>query len=81
MTVYPNPASGKVNINYTITHAQPVKIEVTNMTGQKVKEINTSAHDSEITEEINVSDLRPGIYTVRLISQEGEMVRKLVVGK
>jgi hypothetical protein len=80
LEVYPNPASGSVNISYTVASAQSVKIEVSDMTGQKVKEINTTAHISENFEKINISDLRSGIYTVRLTTQDGsEMVRKLVL--
>jgi hypothetical protein len=80
LEIYPNPASGSVNVSYMVTRAQSVKIEVSDMTGQKVREINTTAHSSENLEKINVSDLRSGIYTVRLTTQDGsEMVRKLIL--
>ena len=80
MEVYPNPASGVVNISYTVAGAQSVIIDVSDMTGKKVKEINTSAHNADNTEKINTSDLQSGIYTVRLITHDGsEMVKKLVL--
>ena len=41
LEVYPNPASNSVNISYTVSHAQTVSIEISDMTGKKVKEINT----------------------------------------
>jgi len=79
MQLYPNPAAGLVTIRYTTSQPQPVRIEVSDMTGKKVKEINTTAHVADNAEEINISDLSAGIYTVRLISQDGENVRKLVI--
>ena len=81
MTVYPNPAADKININYTVTHAQPVKIEMTDVTGKKVREMNATAHSADNTEQLNVSDLRSGIYFVRLITQDGEMMKKMVLAK
>jgi hypothetical protein len=79
MDVYPNPTSGQVNISYTLSHAQPVQIEITDMTGQKLKEINATAHSAENTQSIDVSALRSGIYTVRLLTQDGEMVKRMVL--
>ena len=80
LEIYPNPTSGIVNINYTVAGAQSVMIEVSDMTGKKVKEINANAHNSDNLEKINVSDLQAGIYTVRLTTQDGsEIVKKLVL--
>ena len=79
MQLYPNPAAGIVNIKYTASQPELVRIEVSDMTGKKVKELNTTAHIADNSDEINISDLGAGIYTVRLISQDGENVKKLIV--
>jgi hypothetical protein len=79
MLVYPNPASGKVNIDFATAHSQTVKIELTDMTGKKVKEISAYAHGGENIQEVDVTELHSGIYIAKLITQEGESVRKLVV--
>ena len=79
MQVYPNPATGKVNIDYATAHAQNVKIELTDMTGKKVKELNVYAHGGENIQELEVNELHSGIYIAKLITQEGESMRKLVV--
>ena len=80
LEVYPNPASSSVNINYSVSHAETVRIEVSDMTGKKVKEINASARNSNNQEKIDVSDLHSGIYTVRLMTEDGgETVSKLVL--
>ena len=80
LEVYPNPASNSVNISYTVSHAQTVSIEISDMTGKKVKEINTNAHNADNLDRINVSDLQSGMYTIRLMTQDGsEMVKKLVL--
>lgn len=79
MLVYPNPASGKVNIDFATAHAQTVKIELSDMTGKKVKEISTYAHGGENIQEMDVTEFHSGIYIAKLITLEVESVRKLVV--
>ena len=49
------------------------------MTGKKVEELSVYAHGGENIQELEVNELHSGIYIAKLITQEGESVRKLVV--
>lgn len=76
VNVYPNPTSGKVNIGYTLTNNQPLTIEVTNMSGAVVEKKVVNGGFG--TAELNLFDLAPGVYQVRMTNNGESTVKKLV---
>ncbi|NOX85267.1 MAG: T9SS type A sorting domain-containing protein [Chlorobi bacterium] len=72
MVVYPNPASGKINISSPETVRQ---IELINYTGQTV--LVKQANDKKIT--LNVNGLKPGIYIARVKTENDIVTRKIVL--
>jgi hypothetical protein len=69
-SLYPNPASEIINI----TSSNALKsASIYNVSGQKVKDINTSFTN------INISNLHSGIYYVKLKTEGGEATQKFVV--
>lgn len=67
-SVYPNPASGQV----TIRSDKPATVSISDMSGKVI-------YSSEIVNSLNVKDLSPGIYMVRLNRDENSRVTKLVI--
>ena len=65
--IYPNPSSGIFNINTT---NKIDKIEVYTIEGKRILTSNVSS--------IDLSGFSDGIYTARIISNSGVMIRKLV---
>jgi len=63
MNVYPNPANNIISINYVPTQNEINILSITNILGQTLiqKPINCISN-SMITENIDLSDLSPGIY-------------------
>ena len=73
LNVYPNPAKTQV----TVTSSSSIdRIEVTNISGQKVYE-NATVGANQTT--INVADLQNGAYFVRVYSENCVITRKLIV--
>lgn len=67
--LYPNPVSNIL----TIESKLPLKkIEVFSIFGQRVKEVNSSFNS------ISVKNLSRGIYIIRIYSENGTIVRKLI---
>ncbi len=60
-SLYPNPANGKFSI--TSTTKPLTNVEIYNLLGQKVLDLNFSNTNSE---EINISSLKSGIYLVNI---------------
>ncbi|TCO09383.1 fasciclin domain-containing protein [Natronoflexus pectinivorans] len=79
-SVFPNPARGQVNIQFELTSAGTVSLELFNVTGQRVggRTIgNLPSGYNTITE--SVTDLIPGIYFVVIKSGQQQSVSKIQV--
>jgi len=85
--VFPNPASGLVQINFTsqvTSHISPVasqtELSILDMNGNKIQTlVNKNQSPGEYTIQFNASTLPAGIYLVRLQAGEGVVTKKLVV--
>jgi hypothetical protein len=62
ISIYPNPTSETLLVNYSGKISRPVKLEIIDQSGKKVL---TREILNQLTE-IAVKDLAPGIYFVRL---------------
>ncbi|WP_158635187.1 T9SS type A sorting domain-containing protein [Formosa maritima] len=69
ITVYPNPVSNYINIA-TTNHIQ--KVDIFDILGKKVKQESRS-------NKINVNHLQAGIYLVKVITDKGQITKKIVI--
>jgi hypothetical protein len=75
---YPNPANNHVNFNVNGTGAGMSSVEVRNLLGSLVREINVTGNSGKITFE--TSDLPEGVYFCSLlVNGESTATRKIVV--
>ncbi|HEY3372259.1 MAG TPA: T9SS type A sorting domain-containing protein [Prolixibacteraceae bacterium] len=74
MSIFPNPASNLVNITYK-GGAGEVNLMLLDMNGKLVLQKTIS----ETISQINISGLQPGIYYARMVSQNWNVVSKLVI--
>ena len=75
LTVFPNPNTGMFTINLLSDIDEPVKIVVTNMVGEKVKEI-MSATNQKNEVQLNTT---PGIYLIYVSGDHTRSVAKVVI--
>jgi hypothetical protein len=75
VNIYPNPASNQVTI-YDVQGAI-LQIEIYNALGEKVLSQQPATSQGQLT--IDVSDLTPGIYFVRLANESEFVIRKVLV--
>ena len=78
-TLYPNPTSSVFSISSN-THFENGEIQIYSINGQLVKaiEINTSLN-SKATYTFNVSDLKTGLYTVKLTANNTLLKSEILV--
>ncbi|MBO7226840.1 MAG: T9SS type A sorting domain-containing protein, partial [Bacteroidales bacterium] len=67
ISVYPNPASEAIVINAD----EVLKVEILDMQGRSVMV-------RENTKEIDVSRIEDGVYTLRIVTPQGDAIRKIV---
>jgi hypothetical protein len=74
--IWPNPAGNFVNIQLNSTISGDVDIEIFNINGKKVANFQKEAAQ-EIR--LNIDELNAGVYLVKVISNEANYTKKLLV--
>ena len=79
---FPDPFSSTTTVSYTLENASPVKLEVYDMLGRRVDTLvqgDQSAGTYSLT--FDASQLASGLYLLRLETNQGQKVEKMVVTK
>jgi hypothetical protein len=77
---FPNPFSGTTNVQVQLETASNLTLVVTNMTGQKVLEINKGYVPAQThTFSIDASDLQSGVYFYTVTAGASQVTKKMIV--
>ncbi|MEI7661859.1 MAG: C10 family peptidase [Bacteroidota bacterium] len=79
LSVYPNPASELVNISFSIADQQNITIELLSLKGETLFTENLAYFKGRYLKSVDVSRFSKGIYMLRLKSDQGTTVKKIVV--
>ena len=84
LAIAPNPTTGPTTIEYTVPAAGMITIQVLDVAGRVVAEVERGVRRPGRYQVPWAGDLegraaRPGVYFVRLQTPEGSVVRRLVV--
>ncbi len=79
LRVYPNPASEMVNVSFTIADPQNVKVQLLSLHGEILHTDVVTYFKGKYEKSVDVSSLARGIYMLRLQSDKGTSVEKIVV--
>jgi len=80
MSLYPNPASGSLNIRYRLQDAGYRMIQMYSISGKKIQDIIEEEMMPGVFEtEINVSKLPSGVYFIRAQSATQIITQKLII--
>lgn len=74
--IYPNPAGKEITIEFPNAPISPAFISFFNFSGKKIKQLQQINQNGKTT--INVSQLKNGIYLVRLIVSDRIYLEKFV---
>ena len=80
-SLFPNPTTGFVTIDYTLYEDAPISIELYNMFGQRVKAIlpNQDKKAGQYSVQASVSGLGVGMYIVKITSGNQVESKQLVI--
>lgn len=80
LKVFPNPTADYCNISFSKSSAEPVTIEIYDITGRKLKAIsNNGGGTGDFHHRVDVRDIPAGYYLLKLRSHKGEQGLKIVV--
>lgn len=80
ISVYPNPTSNILNIDYQ-TVSTLNQLQIVDVTGKHIRYIEVSPNTQKGTLNVNVSELSAGVYFLRTQTETGTYVTKFVVSK
>ena len=78
LEVYPNPVDGYVNLSLSSDYDGRVDVIVTDATGRRVRQLTFDKAGSNLTAELEVSDLPPGMYYLRILEADRQQVKPFV---
>jgi hypothetical protein len=79
--IYPNPVDANLNLSINSTAANVFTISVQDIAGKQLKTESRSVAGGETTFAINIADLAPGYYAVRVQSKDGFKYSRVIEKK
>jgi hypothetical protein len=79
LSIYPNPASKQLNLAFVAQNSSSVSISLTNVAGLKVYNETFSNHSETYNQTIDVSSFPKGMYFIDIRSENGNVIRKIVI--
>jgi hypothetical protein len=77
--LFPNPATNKVSLAFNISENMKMDLNVISILGNVVKSNSIHANSGLNTAEIDITELKPGVYFVNLRSGNTQITKKLIV--
>jgi len=79
LLIYPNPASGIVNLEIKGVLSKRLTVELREINGRLRHSSNFNVQEQLLQSEIDITDLPSGIYILRITGEDETITRKLVV--
>jgi hypothetical protein len=79
LSIYPNPGNGVFTVSYTMPENGNIRINIVDELGQIVYDNSMQKSAGRVSEQLNLENLSAGIYSLRLQTNNGITVRKLVI--
>ena len=79
LSVYPNPATDNIYVDYSLTDAYKVTFRLMDAAGKVIAIDNVEAAAGDNKYSMNVSNLSKGFYMIEISSEKGKVLRKIMV--
>jgi hypothetical protein len=79
LSIYPNPATDKLNVKFNTSTADNFDITMYNVTGQAVYKETLPNFMGSYSNELNINDFAQGVYLMQIKSSKGAITRKVVI--
>jgi PKD repeat protein/5-hydroxyisourate hydrolase-like protein (transthyretin family) len=79
ITVYPNPASDRLQVAMTLTQPAQVSMRLINLMGQVLRQKSMGQRQGRLTPGLRVSELPAGIYTLEVQTDEQVTTQRIVI--
>ena len=77
--LYPNPSNGNFNLQFETASTAPVKLQLFDLTGRLVREVQFSNVAARFSESISFKNTAKGLYLLKIKNGSKQTTRKLVI--
>lgn len=79
LSIYPNPTTGVLNVNFNAEKQGDIQVKLVNISGQVIfNEVMTTAN-GQYNNSFDISDQAKGVYLLSIISEKEKIDRKIVL--
>lgn len=78
LSVFPNPASDRLNVSFLTNEVSSIDCKILDMTGKLLYNKHIESDGGLVEESVNVSDFATGIYFLRIETPKGTTIEKFV---
>ncbi|CAH0999301.1 hypothetical protein LEM8419_00599 [Neolewinella maritima] len=78
LSLYPNPVVDRINVVLTGDYRGPVDIRLTDLTGRSLSTLRIDKAGDELRHALHVAALPAGVYRIRVIEGERQIVRPFI---
>jgi hypothetical protein len=78
-SLYPNPSSGMLNIDFSTNKSQDVNIQILSLTGSLMYEENIEQANGKTHKTLKLDNFSRGVYIMQLSSNEGVINKRFVI--
>jgi hypothetical protein len=79
LTVFPNPASSQVTVSFNMKNQGQMNLEMVSVKGGSILTESLPFFQGEYRKTFDITSLAKGIYLLRITSDEGTAVKKIVI--
>lgn len=79
VNLFPNPSAENIHVNLNLKSEQKVSLELLDVTGKLIVSKDLGILNGASSQLLNVSGITKGIYFVKVISEKGTEVRKIII--
>ncbi len=79
VSVFPNPTTDNISIELSVKKTSLVTLQLLDVTGKLVKEINVGDIQGKYTTSINTTAITKGIYFLKVIANNAVEVKKIII--
>lgn len=81
LSVFPNPTSGLLNLVIDNGNVDRFNVQITDVTGKLIREMNGNANGMNVNEQIDLSEISNGVYFMKVSAAGAQQTVRVVINR
>lgn len=81
LNIFPNPTDKNFTLSFKSSFNGLITVQLQNVLGEVIKNVYSGQNSPEIVKNVNVKELPPGIYFLKISLNSQRIIKKLIVGR